>query len=90
MEIHCKIRKHLKPQVTPKLINDNIKEMAFSFESFHGILYNFGAINCIHIPIIATKIDPKSYYYQKYLFHIDSKNYRWKMYIFELGLWVGM
>jgi hypothetical protein len=48
--------------VTPKLTKDNVKEIAFSFESFHG---NFGAINCSHIPIIATKIDPKSYYYQK-------------------------
>jgi hypothetical protein len=54
--------------VTPKLTKDNIKEIAFSFESFHGIFYNFGAINCSQIPIIATKIDPKSYYYQKIYF----------------------
>jgi len=90
VEIHCKIRKYLKPSVTPKLTKDNIKEIAFSFESFHGILYNFGTINGSHIPIIAIKIDPKSYYCKKNLFHIDSRNYRWKVYILGLGLWVGM
>lgn len=51
--------------MTPKLAKDNIKEIAFSFESFHGILYNFGTINGSHIPIIATKIDPRSYYCPK-------------------------
>jgi hypothetical protein len=51
--------------VTPKLTKDNIKKIASSFEIFHGILYNFDAINGSHIPINVTKIDPKSYYCKK-------------------------
>jgi hypothetical protein len=47
------------------LTKDNIKKIASSFESFRGNLYNFGAINGSHTPIIAIKIDPKSYYFQK-------------------------
>jgi hypothetical protein len=55
-------RKHLKPLVIPKLIKNKIKQITISFESLHGIPYIIGAINGNHIPIVAPKIDPKSYY----------------------------
>jgi hypothetical protein len=59
------IRKHLKPLVIPKLTKDIIKEIIFGFESVHGIPYILGSIDGNHIPIVARKVDPKSYYYQK-------------------------
>jgi hypothetical protein len=74
VEFCSTIRKHLKPFVIPKLIKDKIKEITISFENLHGIPYILGVIDGTHIPIVALKIDPKSYYYQSVLLHIDSKN----------------
>jgi hypothetical protein len=56
------VRKHLKPLVMPKLIRNKIKEITASFEHLHGILYILGAMDGSHVPIIAPKVDPKSYY----------------------------
>jgi hypothetical protein len=56
------IKKHLKPLEIPKLTKDNIKEITISFKSLHGIPYILGAIDGSHIPIVALKVDPKSYY----------------------------
>jgi hypothetical protein len=58
-------QKHLKPLVTPKLIKDKIKKITFSFESLHEIPYILGARDGNHIPIIAPKVNPKSYNCQK-------------------------
>jgi hypothetical protein len=61
-ELCLTIRKHLKPLVIPKLIKNKIKQIIIGFESLHGISYIIGAINGNHIPIVAPKVDPKSYY----------------------------
>jgi hypothetical protein len=45
-----------------KLTKDKIEEIIVSFESLHGISYTLGAIDGSHIPIVALKVDPKSYY----------------------------
>jgi hypothetical protein len=58
------IRKHLKPLVILKLIINKIKKITTSFESLHGIPYIKGATNHSLFPIIAPKIDTKSYYCQ--------------------------
>jgi len=59
------IRKQLKPLVISKLIRDKIKKITIGFESLHGIPYILAAIYDNHIPIVAPKVDPKSYYCQK-------------------------
>jgi hypothetical protein len=59
------IKKHLKPLVIPKLTKYKIKEINSSFESLHGIPYILGVLDGNHIPIIAPKVDPKSYNCQK-------------------------
>jgi hypothetical protein len=59
------IRKHLKPLVIPKLTKNKIKEITTSFECSYEIPYILGVINGSHVPIIAPKVDPKSYYCQK-------------------------
>jgi hypothetical protein len=57
------IRKHLKPLMIPKLTKDKIKEIIAGFESLHGISYILDVIYGSHIPIVAFKVDQKSYYY---------------------------
>jgi hypothetical protein len=52
----------LKPLLILKLIRDKIKEITSGFESLHGIPYILDTINGSHIPIVAPKVDPKSYY----------------------------
>ncbi len=86
MKILCKcvefcstIRKHLKPLLILKLTKDKIKEITISFENLHGIPYILGVINGTHNPIVALKVDPKSYYHQKVLLHIDSRNRKCKL-----------
>ncbi len=64
-EFYSVIRKHLKPLVIPKLIKDKIKRITTSLESLHGIPYILGVVNDSHIPIVASKVDPKPYYYKK-------------------------
>jgi hypothetical protein len=64
-EFYLAIRKQLKPLVIPKLTKDKIKEIIVGFESLHVIPYILGAIDGNHIPIVAPKVDPKSYYCQK-------------------------
>jgi hypothetical protein len=49
--------------VIPKFTKNKIKEIIVSFENLHGIPYILGVINGTHIPIVALKVDPKSYYY---------------------------
>ncbi len=56
------IRKHLKPLVIPKLTRNKIKEITIRFKCLHGIPCILGAIDGSHVPIIAPKVDPKSYY----------------------------
>jgi hypothetical protein len=56
------IKKHLKPLVIPKLTKTKIKEITTGFERLYEIPYILGAINGSHVPIIAPKVDPKSYY----------------------------
>jgi hypothetical protein len=85
------IRKHLKPLVIPKLNRDIIKEIIIGFESMHGIPYILGSINGNHIPIVAPKVDPKSYYYQKKIYStliqrvLDAKCHFWD---YDYG-WLG-
>jgi len=62
------IKKHLKLLVIPKLTRNKIKEITIGFECLHEIPYILGAIDGNHVPIIAPKGDPKSYYYQKGLY----------------------
>jgi hypothetical protein len=62
------IRKHLQPLVIPKLTRNKIKEITTSFECLHGIPYILDAIDGSHVPIIAPKVDPKSYYCWKSLY----------------------
>ncbi len=62
-ELCSTIRKHLKPLMIPKLTKDKIKKIIVGFESLHGIPYILGAIDGSHIPIVALKVDQKSYYY---------------------------
>jgi hypothetical protein len=61
-ELCSTIRKHLKPLVIPKLIKNMIKKITISFESLHGIPYILNAIDGNQIPIVAPKVDLKSYY----------------------------
>jgi hypothetical protein len=56
------IRKRLKPLMIHKLIKNKIKEITTSFERLYEIPYILGAINGSHVPIIAPKVNPKSYY----------------------------
>jgi hypothetical protein len=56
------IKKHLQALVIPKLTINKIKEITISFECLHGIPCILGAIDGIHVPIIAPKVNPKSYY----------------------------
>jgi hypothetical protein len=62
------IRKHLKPLVIPKLTTNIFKEIIVGFESVHGIPYISGSIDGNHIPIVAPKVDPKSYYYRIFFY----------------------
>jgi len=64
-ELCSTIKNHLKPLVIPKLTKDKIKKIIVGFESLHGIPYILGAIDGNHIPIVAPKVDPKSYYCRK-------------------------
>ncbi len=48
-----------------KLLRDKIKEITIGFESLHGIPYILGAIVDSQIPIVAPKVNSKSYYCQK-------------------------
>ncbi len=64
-EFYLAIGKQLKPLVIHKLTRKKIKEITIGFESLHGIPYILGAIDGNHIPIVALKVDPKSYYCQK-------------------------
>jgi len=64
-EFGIAIRKHLKPLMIPKLIKNKIKEITTSFERLYEIPYILGAINGSHGPIIAPKVNPKSYYRRK-------------------------
>jgi hypothetical protein len=57
------IRKHLNPLMIPKLTKNKIKKIIVGFESLHGIPYILSAIDGSHIPIVATKVDPKSQCY---------------------------
>jgi len=59
------IKKHLKPLVISKLTKNKIKEITTSFDCLCEIPYILGAINGSHVPIIAPKVDPKSYYFRK-------------------------
>jgi hypothetical protein len=61
-ELCLAIRKHLKSLVIPKLIKNKIKQIIIGFESLDGIPYILGAINGNHVPTVAPKVDPKSYY----------------------------
>jgi len=56
------IRKHLKTLVIPKLTGSKIKEITIGFKCLHGIPCIRGATDGSHVPIIAPKVDPKSYY----------------------------
>ncbi len=49
----------------PKLTKDKIKKIIVGFENLHKIPYILGAINGNRIPIVAPKVDPKSYYCRK-------------------------
>ncbi len=60
-EFYLAIRLQLKLLVIPKLTRDKIKEIIIGFESLHGIPYILGAIDGNHLPIVAPKVDPKSY-----------------------------
>jgi hypothetical protein len=51
--------------VIPKLNRDKIKEINVGFESLHGIPYILSAIDGNHIPFVAPKVDPKSYFVKK-------------------------
>jgi hypothetical protein len=62
------IRNHLKPLVIPKMIKTKIKEIITRFECLHGIPYIICVINGSHVPIIAPKVNLKSYYCQKGLY----------------------
>jgi hypothetical protein len=63
-----------------KLIRNKIKEIIIGFKCLHGIPCILGAINGINVPIIALKVDPKSYYCWKGFYpHIDSRRYRCKV-----------
>jgi hypothetical protein len=48
--------------VTSKLIRNKILKINASFESLHGIPYILNAIDGSRIPIVAPKVDPKSYH----------------------------
>ncbi len=56
------IIKHLKPLVIPKSTRNKIKKITIGFEHLHGNPYILGAMDGSHVPIIAPKVDPKSYY----------------------------
>ncbi len=56
------VKKHLKPLVIPKSTRNKIKEITIGFKHLHGISYILGAMDGSHAPIIAPKVDPKSYY----------------------------
>ncbi len=51
--------------MTFKLIRNKILKINVGFESLHGIPYNLNAIDGSHIPIVAPKVDPKSYHCRK-------------------------
>jgi hypothetical protein len=77
------IKKHLKALVIPNLIRDIIRKIIIGFESVHEIPYTLGSIDGNHIPIVAPKVDPKSYYYQNVFYStliqrvIDAKCHFW-------------
>ncbi len=48
-----------------KLIRDKIKKINVGFESLHEISYILDAIDGSHTPIVAPKVDPKSYHCRK-------------------------
>jgi hypothetical protein len=64
------IKKHLKLLVIPKLTKNKIKEITTSFECLYEIPYIVGAIYGSLVPIIAPKVDPKSYYCHKGFYYI--------------------
>ncbi len=61
-EFFVAIRKHLKALVISKLTGSKIKEITIGFKCLHGIPCILGAIDGSHVPIVAPKVDPKSYY----------------------------
>ena len=56
---------HLLHLVILKLIPSKIAKISAEFEDLHGISCILRAIDCNHIPIVAPKIDSKSYYRPK-------------------------
>ncbi len=90
-ELCSTIRNHLKPLVIPKLIRNKIKKIIVSFESLHGIPYIQSAIDGNYIPIVAPKVDPKSYYCWKGFYstliqgNVNAKCIFWD---YDYG-WVG-
>jgi hypothetical protein len=47
------------------LTRNKILKITIGFECLHGIPYILGAIDVNHVLVIAPKVDPRSYYYQK-------------------------
>jgi hypothetical protein len=59
------MKKNLKPLMILKLTRNKILKITIGFECLHGIPYILGAIDVNHVLVIAPKVDPRSYYYQK-------------------------
>jgi hypothetical protein len=75
----------LKPRIFEKPTLTRIKTNAIEFKALHGIPYVLGAIDGIHILIIAPPKDLASYYYKKkILLYITTRGSRCKLKI--LGL----
>ena len=88
----CKAIKVLvKPLVFPPLTKEHIQIIASKFEKLRGIPYIIGVVDSNHVPIIAPKIDPASYYCRKGFYSallqgiVDSKCLFWD---FDFG-WAG-
>jgi len=60
-----RMKRLLKHLVFQKPTLHWMKQISIDFQSLHGISHIFGAIDGSHIPIIAPRVDPTSYYCRK-------------------------
>ena len=90
-EFCAAIKKHLKPLVIEKQFKTTLSRIAAEFEELRGLPYVIGAVDGSHIPIIASPIDPTSYYCRKGFYSallqgvVDSKCKFWD---YDFG-WAG-
>ena len=60
----------VEPLVFLKLTKERIQIMTSEFEKVRGISYIIGVVDGSHVPIIAPKIDPASYYCRKCFYSV--------------------